>query len=169
MYCLQDNELKVLPKIAPVQSSQTLVQCLKQSQHSSAWNAFFLKTAKTVIFHSEVIEYLKSLVGTANHALTSTPKGSPASTSHLEDQTVRILDLEREIGQDEKDLATARTEIAAAISGLNNENLITILQMRYLDYMCWEDIMASMDYCRSNLYELHGRALRMRRQRQSCS
>ena len=115
------------------------------------------------------LEYLRSLVGTANQVLTGMPKGSPSSTSHLEDQAARILDLERAIDQDEKDLATARAEIAAAISGLNNENRITILQMRYLDYMCWEDIMASMDYCRSYLYELHGRALRMIRQRQSCS
>ena len=111
------------------------------------------------------LAYLKSLVGTTNQVLSGMPKGSPSSTSYLEDQTVRILDLERAIDQDEKDLAAARHEIAAAISGLNNENLISILQMRYLDYLCWEDIMASMDYCRSYLYELHGRALRQIRQK----
>lgn len=111
------------------------------------------------------LAYLKSLVGTTNRVLSGMPKGSLSSTSYLEDQTVRILDLERAIDQDEKDLAAARHEIAAAISGLNNENLISILQMRYLDYLCWEDIMASMDYCRSYLYELHGRALRQIRQK----
>lgn len=83
----------------------------------------------------------------------------------MEEQAVRILDLERAIDQDERSLAATRSEIAAAINSINNENLATILQMRYLDYMRWEDIMASLDYCRSYLYELHGRALRAVKQK----
>ena len=111
------------------------------------------------------IEYLNAQVGTANQSLSGMPNGSPSSTSQMEELTVRILDLELAIEQDEKALTSARAEISAAINSLNNENLSTILQMRYLDYMRWEDIMASLDYCRSYLYELHGRALRMIRQK----
>ena len=111
------------------------------------------------------LAYLKAQVGASNHEFSGLPKGSPSVTSVLEEQTVRILDLEMAISQDEKALADARAEIATAIGGINNENLATILQMRYLDYMQWEDIMASLDYCRSYLYELHGRALRMIRQK----
>lgn len=111
------------------------------------------------------LEYLKAKVGTMKHDLDGMPKGSPSFSSQMEELTVRILDLELAIEQDEKALSSARSEIIAAINSLNNENLSTILQMRYLDYMCWEDIMASMDYCRSYLYELHGRALRMIRQK----
>ena len=107
------------------------------------------------------LEYLRSQVGSSNRELTGVPKCSPSSTSQMEELTVRILDLELAIEQDEKALTSARAEITAAINGLNNENLSTILQMRYLDYMRWEDIMASLDYCRSYLYELHGRALKM--------
>ena len=83
----------------------------------------------------------------------------------MEEQAVRILDLEVSIQKDEDDLAAAREDIRDAISGIGNETLSTILQMRYLDYMRWEDIMASLDYCRSYLYELHGKALRAIRQR----
>ena len=79
----------------------------------------------------------------------------------MEEQATRILDLELAIEKDEKDLDVARKEIEQAINAIGNEGLSTILQMRYLDYMKWEDIMASLDYCRSYLYELHGRALRM--------
>lgn len=109
------------------------------------------------------LEYLKSKVGTIKHDLDGMPKSSPSSISQMEELTVRILDLESAIEQDEKTLASVRAEISAAINSLDNENLITILQMRYLDYMRWEDIMASLDYCRSYLYELHGRALKMLR------
>jgi hypothetical protein len=35
-----------------------------------------------------------------------------------------------------------------------------ILEYRYLLYMSWEDIMAHTGYCRSYMYELHGRGLR---------
>ena len=93
------------------------------------------------------------------------PKGSPGVTSVMEEQAVRILDLELSIRKDEDDLAAAREDIRDAISGIGNETLSTILQMRYLDYMRWEDIMASLDYCRSYLYELHGRALKAIRQK----
>ena len=110
------------------------------------------------------LEYLKAQIGTSNHELSGSPKASPVYKVFIEEQTVRILDLEMAIGQDEKALSNARSEITAAISGINNDNLATILQMRYLDYMQWEDIMASLDYCRSYLYELHGRALRAVRQ-----
>ena len=111
------------------------------------------------------LEYLRSRIEAVGPQITGMPKGSPGVTSVMEEQAVRILDLELSIRKDEDDLAAAREDIRDAISGIGNETLSTILQMRYLDYMRWEDIMASLDYCRSYLYELHGRALKAIRQK----
>ena len=111
------------------------------------------------------LEYLRSHMEAVSPQVTGIPKGSPGFTSVMEEQAVRILDLELAILKDESDLAAARREIEEAIDAIGNETLSTILQMRYLDYMRWEDIMASLDYCRSYLYELHGRALRAVRQK----
>lgn len=111
------------------------------------------------------LEYLRSRIEAVGPQITGMPKGSPGVTSVMEEQAVRILDLELSIRKDEDDLAVAREDIRDAISGIGNETLSTILQMRYLDYMRWEDIMASLDYCRSYLYELHGRALKAIRQK----
>ena len=111
------------------------------------------------------LEYLRSRIEAVGPQFTVMPKGSPGVTSVMEEQSVRILDLELSIRKDEDDLAAAREDIRDAISGIGNETLSTILQMRYLDYMRWEDIMASLDYCRSYLYELHGRALKAIRQK----
>ena len=111
------------------------------------------------------LEYLRSRIEAVGPQFTVMPKGSPGVTSVMEEQAVRILDLELSIRKDEDDLAAAREDIRDAISGIGNETLSTILQMRYLDYMRWEDIMASLDYCRSYLYELHGRALKAIRQK----
>jgi len=111
------------------------------------------------------LEYLRSRIEAVGPQITGMPKGSPGVTSVMEEQAVRILDLELSIQKDEDDLAAAREDIRDAISGIGNETLSTILQMRYLDYMRWEDIMASLDYCRSYLYELHGRALKAIRQK----
>lgn len=113
------------------------------------------------------LEYLRSRMEAVGPQVTGLPKGSPSVTSIMEEQAVRILDLEMSIQKDESDLAKARKEIGESIDAVGNENLSTILQMRYLDYMRWEDIMASLDYCRSYLYELHGRALRAIRQKAS--
>ena len=106
------------------------------------------------------LAYLRTKVGISKQELSGMPKGSPSLSSQIEELTIRIVDLEASIEQDEKELVTARAEISHSIEGIRNENLATILQMRYLDYMKWEDIMAALDYCRSYLYELHGRALR---------
>lgn len=111
------------------------------------------------------LEYLRSHIGNTGPEITGMPKGSPGVTSIMEEQAVRIIDLEMSIQKDESDLAVARRDISEAIDAVGNETLSTILQMRYLDYMRWEDIMASLDYCRSYLYELHGRALRAIRQK----
>jgi len=106
------------------------------------------------------LEYLRSRIAASSPQVTGIPKTSPIVTSVMEEQAVRILDLEMCIQKDERDLAVVRQEIKESIDAIRNETLSTILQMRYLDYMTWEDIMASLDYCRSYLYELHGRALR---------
>lgn len=111
------------------------------------------------------LEYLRSRIEAVGPQITGMPKGSPGVTSVMEEQAVRILDLELSIRKDEDDLAVARRDITEAIDAVGNETLSTILQMRYLDYMGWEDIMASLDYCRSYLYELHGRALKAIRQK----
>lgn len=111
------------------------------------------------------LAYLRTKVGTSKQELSGMPKGSPSLSSQIEELAIRIVDLEASIEQDEKELTTARAEILGSIESIRNENLATILQMRYLDYMKWEDIMAAMDFCRSYLYELHGRALKAIKQR----
>lgn len=111
------------------------------------------------------LEYLRSRIEATSPQVTGIPKSSSIVNSVMEEQTVRILDLEMCIQKDERDLAEARQEIKESIDAIGNETLSTILQMRYLDYLCWEDIMASLDYCRSYLYELHGRALRAVKQK----
>lgn len=121
--------------------------------------------SKRIKARKQRLAYLQSVVVSSNHNLTGLPSGSPSSSSLLEEQTIRIIDLENAIADDEKNLEVVRAEISSAINAINNENLISILQMRYLDYMRWEDIMASLDYCRSYLYELHGRALKQIKQK----
>ena len=111
------------------------------------------------------LAYLKSLVGTMNHEMSDIPRSSPLFTSQMEELAIRIVDLESAIAKDEEDLQRARKEISESIRALGNENYASILQMRYLDYMDWMDIMRSMDYCRSYLYKLHGRAIQMVRQK----
>ena len=112
------------------------------------------------------LEYLRSRIEATSPQVIGIPKSSPIVSSVMEEQAVRILDLEMCIQKDERDLSKTRKEIKDAIDAIGNETLSTILQMRYLDYMSWEDIMASLDYCRSYLYELHGRALKLIQQQQ---
>ena len=49
--------------------------------------------------------------------------------------------------------------IASAISRVDSMECRTILEMRYLSFMEWDEIISRMGYSRSYVFHLHGEAL----------
>ena len=49
--------------------------------------------------------------------------------------------------------------IASAISRMDSMECRTILEMRYLSFMEWDEIISRMGYSRSYVFRLHGEAL----------
>jgi len=72
---------------------------------------------------------------------------------------IRIVDLETEISNGISQLLQQKKEIAEAIRRINSIECETLLEMRYLTFMTWEDIASQLNYSQDYIYHLHRKAL----------
>jgi hypothetical protein len=94
----------------------------------------------------------------ANEEMTSHPL---YVKSRMEENAVKALELKDLIEEDENTLKQVRAEIKKAIYSIGNETYISLLDMRYLQYMSWDDICSQFGFCLSYVYRLHGNALEL--------
>lgn len=85
-------------------------------------------------------------------------KGDPRS-SLVEEAALKVVELEEEIASDILELVRVMKEIASTISRVDSMECRTILEMRYLSFMEWDEIISRMGYSRSYVFRLHGEAL----------
>lgn len=102
---------------------------------------------------------LNDLATSATSALTGMPHNPSPSTSRMADVIAKIVDLQSEINGDIDRLVDLKQEIGATIKAVDDVELQTILEKRYLCFQPWEEIAASMNYDIRHLYRLHGNAL----------
>ena len=58
----------------------------------------------------------------------------------MEDAVIQIIELETEINQDMIKLVELKKDIIRRIKAVESTELQTILELRYLSYMRWEEI-----------------------------
>ena len=85
-------------------------------------------------------------------------KGDPRS-SLVENAALKVVELEEEIASDILELVRVMKEIASTINRVASMECRTILEMRYLSFMEWDEIISRMGYSRSYVFRLHGEAL----------
>ena len=85
-------------------------------------------------------------------------KGDPRS-SLVEEAALKVVELEEEIASDILELVRVMKKIASTISRMDSMECRTILEMRYLSFMEWDEIISRMGYSRSYVFRLHGEAL----------
>ena len=108
----------------------------------------------------EQVSSLHSLATKANSTLTDMP-GSPNRNIHrMEDIIVKIVDLENDINQDIDMLVDLKTEIMQVIKKVDDLELQTLLEQRYLNFRTWEQIAVDMGYNVRHLYRMHDKALK---------
>lgn len=107
----------------------------------------------------EQVASLHNLATKANSTLTDMP-GSPNRNIHrMEDIIVKIVDLENDINQDIDMLVDLKTEIMQVIKKVDDLELQTLLEQRYLNFRTWEQIAVDMGYNVRHLYRMHDKAL----------
>lgn len=88
-------------------------------------------------------------------------EASPNRNIHrMEDIIVKIVDLENEINQDIDMLVDLKSEIMQVIKKVDDLELQTLLEQRYLNFRTWEQIAVDMGYNVRHLYRMHDKALK---------
>lgn len=80
--------------------------------------------------------------------------------SAVEYSAVRLISLSDEIAEDKKKLEEIMKATGSTIKKLNDTNMEIILEMRYLSFMEWDDIISRMGFSRCYVFKLHSIALR---------
>lgn len=105
------------------------------------------------------IEELHDLATKATVTYSDIPKNPNRGHSRMEDCICKIIDLESEINQDMIQLVELKKDIIGRIKAVESTELQTVLELRYLSYMRWEEIAIELGYGIDNVFRLHRNAL----------
>ncbi len=107
----------------------------------------------------EQVESLNELANSCTSVLSGTPHGSDKGHSRVEECVVKIIDLQEELKNDINQLVDLRKNITATIKAVEDVELQTLLEERYLCFITWEEIAVGMHYSIQHIYHLHDLAL----------
>ena len=105
------------------------------------------------------IEELHDLATKATVTYSDMPKNPNRGHSRMEDCICKIIDLGSEINQDMIQLVELKKDIIGRIKAVESTELQTVLELRYLSYMRWEEIAIELGYGIDNVFRLHRNAL----------
>ncbi len=105
------------------------------------------------------IAVLNDLATKATVTYSDMPKSPNRDGSRMEDAIIKIIDLESEINKDMMKLVELKKDIIRRVKAVESAELQTILELRYLSYMRWEEIAIELGYGIDNVYHLHRKAL----------
>ena len=86
-------------------------------------------------------------------------KATVTYSDMLEDAVIKIIELENEINKDMVELVELKKDIIRRIKAVESTELQTVLELRYLSYMRWEEIAIELGYGIDNVFRLHRNAL----------
>ena len=107
----------------------------------------------------EQIISLHALATKATSTLSDMPINKTESQSRMADVIAKIVDLETEINKDIEKLVEIKKNIVSTIKKVQNPELQTLLELRYLCFRTWEQIAVEMNYDLRYLHKLHKRSL----------
>lgn len=107
----------------------------------------------------EQINSLHDLAAKASTTISETSCCSSANKQRMENNIVKIVDLEREINEDIDKLIEVKKDIVEMVKKVENPEYQTLLERRYLCFKKWEQIAMEMNYDLRYIHKLHLRAL----------
>ena len=105
------------------------------------------------------VQSLRELAERATAAISPTPPSGTRNIHRMEDVIVKMTDLEAEISADLLQLIDLKYEIVTVIKCVESPELKTLLELRYLSFMTWEEISVELHYDIRHVHRLHSRAL----------
>lgn len=102
---------------------------------------------------------LRDLTTRVTSALGTEPVSGSRNVHKLSDTIGRIVDLEKEIDSDIDRLVDLKRDIMATIGKVQNPSCLTLLELRYLSFMPWDEIASEMNFSLRWVHILHAKAL----------
>ena len=93
-------------------------------------------------------------------ALSDMPRPDSPNKQRMEETICKIVDLEREINADIDRLVDLKAEARKAINAVSDPVQQLILELRYLCYKPWLEIMEELGLSETSIYRIHGEALK---------
>ena len=103
---------------------------------------------------------LREAATSCTATLSDMPRPDSPSRQQMADTICKIVDLEREINEDIDRLVDLKAEARRAINAVSDPDQQLILELRYLCYKPWNEIMIELGYSEPTIYRLHGEALK---------
>jgi len=107
----------------------------------------------------EQVSSLRDLASKVTASYRTEPISSNKPGSAKENAIVKIIDLENQIDTDIDRLVDIKRDIMNAIKSVEQAEYNLLLELRYLNYMTWEEIAEMMNYSWRNVHYVHGKAL----------
>ena len=92
--------------------------------------------------------------------LSDMPRPDSSNQQRMADTICKIVDLEQEINEDIDRLVDLKAEARRVINAVSDPDQQLILELRYLCYKPWNEIMTELGYSEATIYRLHGEALK---------
>lgn len=123
---------------------------LSQAMHIDQWISSKL----------EQVMKLREAATKATATLSDMPRPDSPNIQAMESTICKIVDLEREINEDVDRLIDLKAEARRVIQQITEPDQQLVLELRYLCYKPWTEIMSEIGYSEATLYRLHGEALK---------
>ncbi|HBA48374.1 MAG TPA: hypothetical protein DCZ91_11375 [Lachnospiraceae bacterium] len=109
----------------------------------------------------EQVRSLNDLAAKCTSTITGMPGNPNRGKDSIGDIIAKIVDLQEEINRDIDALVDLKAEIYSVIRAIDNVECQTLLELRYLSFMRWEEIAVQLNYGMENIYRLHRKALNL--------
>ena len=105
------------------------------------------------------IDSLRELATSCTAVLSDMPRNPNHGASKVESCVMKIIEVQEGLQDDINALVELKKEIMATIHAVEDVELQTLLELRYLCFKDWPDIACEMHCSESNVYKVHSRAL----------
>ena len=105
------------------------------------------------------IDSLRELATSCTAVLSDMPKSPNHGESKVERCVMKIIEVQEGLKDDIDSLVELKKEIMATIHAVEDVELQTLLEKRYLCFLSWEKIAVEMHYSIQHIYRMHDEAL----------
>ena len=105
------------------------------------------------------IDSLRELATSCTAVFSDMPRNPNHGSSKVERCVLKIIEVQEGLKDDINELVELKKEIMSTIKAVDDVELQTLLEKRYLCFLSWEKIAVEMHYSIQHIYRMHDSAL----------